>query len=74
VRAAFFAKRFAAADVLFDRAVDRGDWNDRFDRTRLLELLIAPVYLRALVTQESLRSWPVAEMVSIVLRGIDERK
>ena len=74
VRAAFFAKRFAAADVLFDRAVDRGDWNDRFDRTRLLELLIAPVYLRALVTQEPLRSWPVAEMVSIVLRGIDERK
>jgi AcrR family transcriptional regulator len=74
VRAAFFAKRFAAADVLFDRAVDRGDWNDRFDRTRLLELLIAPVYLRALVTQEPLRSWPVAEMVTIVLRGIDERK
>ena len=74
VRAAFFATRFAAADVLFDRAVDRGEWNDAFGRTRLLELLVAPIYLRALVTQESLRSWPVAEMVSTVLRGIDARK
>jgi AcrR family transcriptional regulator len=74
VRTAFFAERFAAVDTLFDRAVDRGEWNDRFDRTRLLELLVAPIYLRALVTEEPLKSWPVAEMVSTVLRGIDARK
>jgi AcrR family transcriptional regulator len=73
-RATFFAKRFAAADVLFDRAVGRGEWNDRFDRGRLLEMLVAPIFLRALVTQEPLRSWPVAEMVSIALHGIDARK
>ena len=74
VRAAFFAKRFAAADVLFDRAIDRGEWSDRVDRMRLLELLVAPIYLRALVTQQPLKSLPVAEMVSTVLRGIDMRK
>jgi len=74
VRAAFFAKRFAAADVLFDRAIDRGEWSDRVDRMCLLELLVAPIYLRALVTEESLKSWPIAEMVSTVLRGIDARK
>ena len=74
VRAAFFATRFAATDVLFDHAVDRGEWDDRFDRRRLLALLVAPIYMRALVTQESLRSWPVAETVSIVLRGIGVRK
>jgi len=74
VRAAFFAKRFAAADALFDRAVDRGEWSDRVDRMRLLELLVAPIYLRALVTQQPLKSLPVAEMVSTVLRGIDMRK
>jgi AcrR family transcriptional regulator len=74
VRATFFAKRFAAADVLFDRAAARGEWNDRFGRTRLLELLIAPIYLRALITQGSLRSWPVVETVSTVLSGIAARE
>jgi AcrR family transcriptional regulator len=73
-RAAFFAERFAAVDVLFDRAVDRGEWNERFDRGRLLELLIAPIYLRALVTQGSLRSWPVAEVVGTLLNGVHARE
>jgi AcrR family transcriptional regulator len=72
VRATFFAERFAAADVLFDRAIDRGEWNDSFDRGDLLELLIAPIYLRALVTQEPLRDWPVAKVVSAVLKSLNE--
>jgi len=70
VRAVFFAKRFAAADVLFDRAVERGEWNDTFDRGRLLELLVGPIFLRALVTQEPLKSWPISEVVGTILNGI----
>ena len=70
-RAAFFAGRFAAADILFNRAIDRGEWNDALSRKHMLEMLVAPIYLRALVTQEPLESLPVAKIVRVLLRGFN---
>jgi AcrR family transcriptional regulator len=66
-RADFFSARFEVAGVIFDRAAARGEWDMRLDWKPVLELLIAPIYLRALVTQQPLRAWPVDRIVRLVL-------
>jgi AcrR family transcriptional regulator len=67
VRAQFMSTRFEAAAVIFDRAAKRGEWNTRLGWKLPLELLIAPIYLRALVTGQPLRELPVTRMVNVVL-------
>lgn len=72
-RAQFLAARFAATDAIFDRAAQRGDWRERLDRRIVIELLVAPIYLRALVTNEPLRDWPVEQVVDAVLAAAARR-
>jgi AcrR family transcriptional regulator len=70
VRAQFLSARFEVAGLIFDRAAKRGEWNGSLDWKLLLELLIAPIYFRALVTQQSLRTWPVDKVVRVALAAI----
>ena len=66
-RYAFWQRRFSALRTIFDKAVARGDFPRHADPMQLLETLIAPLYLRALVTGESLEDWPRNEMVDRLL-------
>jgi AcrR family transcriptional regulator len=66
-RAQLLSARFEAAGVIFDRAKERGEWDGSLDWKMMLELLIAPIYFRALVTQQPLETWPVDMVVRFAL-------
>jgi len=66
-RNAFWRRRFSALRTIFDKAVSRGDFPRHADPMQFLESLIAPLYLRALVTGGSLEDWPRNEMVDRML-------
>jgi AcrR family transcriptional regulator len=66
----FFQARFATAANIFERAVQRGEWERGVDDRFVLEMLIAPLYFRALVTRQPLSGWPVAAAIEIVLAGL----
>jgi AcrR family transcriptional regulator len=71
-RAQFLSARFEAAGIIFDRAAKRGEWdgNGSLNWKLLLELLIAPIYFRALVTQQPLDTWPVDKVVRVALAAV----
>jgi len=62
-RHAFWQRRFKALRAMFDKAVSRVDFPRHADPMQFLETLIAPLYLRALITGESLDEWPRNEIV-----------
>jgi AcrR family transcriptional regulator len=66
-RSAFFVARFGAAEQIFERAAQRGEWSTDNNAKLLLELLIAPLYLRALVTNEPVIEWPIGRVVDALL-------
>ena len=74
-RASFFRARFAAAAaaVVFANAVRRGEWERGDDYKFALEMIVAPIYFRALVTQQPLRTWSVAPAVDLILAGVGAR-
>jgi AcrR family transcriptional regulator len=69
-RASFFEARFAAVAEIFANAVRRGEWEKGVDYKFALEMLVAPIYFRALVTQQLLRAWPVMDAVDVILAGL----
>jgi|SRR5690242_14701830 AcrR family transcriptional regulator len=60
-------RRFGLLRALFAKAVARGECPRDVDPIELIETLIAPLYLRVLLTGESLDEWPRREMVDRVL-------
>jgi AcrR family transcriptional regulator len=54
---------------IFDRAVARGEFPHDADPWQFLETLIAPLYLRLLVTGEPLKDWPHEELVDRLLHA-----
>jgi hypothetical protein len=57
-RRRYFRQRFDRARVMVDRAVARGEFPGHADPMVSLEMLVAPLYLRVLVTGEPLDDWP----------------
>lgn len=57
-RRSYFQQRFDLALAIFDRAVARGEFPPDADPIPCLEALIAPLYLRLLVTGEPIDAWP----------------
>ncbi len=53
-RERFWTDRFTRASVILDRAEARGELRPHIDRFRTLETLVAPLYLRLLLTREPL--------------------
>jgi AcrR family transcriptional regulator len=66
-RGSFFGQRFAKALEIFERAALRGEADLTRDGEVLIELLVAPLYLRALVTNQPLADWPMESIVDRVL-------
>jgi AcrR family transcriptional regulator len=66
-RRVFWRRRFDSIRTMFHRAVARGEFPRRADPMEFLETLIAPLYLRALVTAEPLEAWPRNEMIDRML-------
>jgi len=66
-RRRYWQRRFELVRALFAKAVARGDFPRHADPIEAIETLIAPVYLRALVTGEPLHGWPTKAMVDRIL-------
>ena len=66
-RRAYWQRRFNLARAIFDRAVSRGEFPRHADPIIFLEALIAPLYLRLLVTDEPIEEWPSSRMVDHLL-------
>jgi len=66
-RRSYFRRRLDLARVMVERAVSRGEFPRDADPSVLLEALIAPLYLRLLVTGEPLEDWPRDEMIDRLL-------
>jgi AcrR family transcriptional regulator len=66
-RRAYWRRRFDMVRIVFDRAKSRGELPRDLDPTVLVEALIAPLYLRLLVTEEPLEEWPANEMIDRLL-------
>ncbi len=67
---AFWAARFAQTGGVVWRAIDRGELPPETDAPTVLEALIAPLYLRLLVTGGDLSEEVVARAVDVLLNGI----
>jgi len=66
-RQTYWQRRLEAMRVILDRAVSRGEFPRRADPIAFLEALIAPLYLRALVTGKPIEEWPYDEMIDRLL-------
>jgi AcrR family transcriptional regulator len=66
-RRAYWQQRFNLVRVIFDRAVSRGEFPRHADPVVFLEALIAPLYLRLLVTGEPIEQWPTSKMIDHLL-------
>jgi len=60
-------RRFSLMRTILDKAVARGEFPRNADPVAFLEALIAPLYLRALVTAEPLDDWRSREMIDRLL-------
>jgi AcrR family transcriptional regulator len=72
-RRKYWQRRFELLRELFSKAVARGDCPRDVDPIELIEMLIAPLYLRVLVTGEPLGDWPLHEMIDRVLTAYGVR-
>ena len=66
-RRAFWRRRFELLKAIFDRALARGELTRPIDATIFLETLIAPVYLRVLLTGEPFEEWPYRDSIDRLL-------
>jgi hypothetical protein len=63
----FWTERFALAGALVQHGIDRGELPPRTDPDFLIESLIAPLYLRLLVTKQPLTDEYADRVVDSVL-------
>lgn len=66
----FWSRRFTLTGRVIWRAVDRGELPPETDVPLLLESLIAPLYLRLLVTGEELSEEFIVRVVDLILDGV----
>jgi hypothetical protein len=69
-RREYWRRRFERAAVIFERTVRRGELAEVGDPDFVLELLIAPLFLRALVTGAPLDEALPARIVDAMLNGL----
>jgi Tetracyclin repressor-like, C-terminal domain len=62
-----------AASVIIDRAIGRGELVAGTDARFALELLVAPVYARALLIRQSVGNATIEQIVDVLLRGLSCR-
>jgi AcrR family transcriptional regulator len=69
LRENFWAVRLAAAAAIVERAKLRKELPERVDARVVLETLAGPIYFRLMLTGESLKQWPLDEVVDRVVAG-----
>ena len=72
-RAQFWRSRFDLASVIVDRAKSRGELPDDIDPAMALELLIAPLHFRTLLTRQPVDEQRAGRVVDLLLKGIASR-
>ena len=72
-RAQFWQSRFGLARVIVDRATSRGELPDDIDPAMALELLIAPLHFRTLLTRQPVDEQLAGQVVDLLLKGIASR-
>ncbi len=68
-RAAFFTSRFAASSAIVERAAERGELPATTDPYRVIETLVAPAYMRALLGNRTFDDRFVADSVAFTIAG-----
>jgi len=66
----FWRSRFETARVMIDRAVTRGELPEDTDAALTLEILIAPLHFRALLTRRPIDDHLTGRIVDVLLTGI----
>jgi len=69
-RAEVLRVRFAAASVMAARGIERGEIRPDVEPKFAQELLVAPIYLRRLVTHEPIDDAFIERVVDVLLRGL----
>jgi AcrR family transcriptional regulator len=67
IRKAYWRVRLAAAALLVERAVARGEVDASLEGEQIIEALIAPFFFRALVSLDPVEGWPFEKMVDRML-------
>ncbi|WP_044515032.1 TetR/AcrR family transcriptional regulator [Mycolicibacterium septicum] len=70
VRQEFWTGRLELARTIIDRAIDRGELPAGTDPRLVLEVLVAPLSFRTLVTREAIDDGLCIRLVDLVLAGI----
>jgi len=73
-RQTYWRQRFSSIRVVFDRALSRGEFPAGVDPLEFFEVLIAPLYLRLLVTGEPLDEWPYEEAMDRLLTAYSAKR
>jgi AcrR family transcriptional regulator len=68
-RKEYWRSRLATASQVIERAVARGEIPGETDAMEFLEMLIAPLYFRALVSGESIETWPIEANIDRMIAG-----
>ena len=68
-RTAFWESRYRATEVMFSRAVARGELPPDTDARTAIELLIAPIHFRNLLTHERLDAKFASGLATYVIRA-----
>jgi AcrR family transcriptional regulator len=69
-RELYWPGRLGQIGVLFERAVARGEIAETADRALAVELLLAPLYFRLLITQAPLDDALAGRLADVILRGL----
>lgn len=69
-RAEFWKTRLGTASAIIDRAIDRGELPAGANAQRALELVIAPLHFRHLMTHQMIDDAYLDEVVEVVVRGL----
>lgn len=73
-RAQFWQARYLATRTVIERAVDRGELTADADHQLALELLVAPLHFRALLTRQPIDEGWIERMVDALLHGLAQRR
>ena len=69
-RAQFWKSRLDLASAMIARAKDRGEVPTDLDAATALELVIAPLHFRALLTRQPINEHDIAQLVDALLTGL----
>ena len=70
----YWQQRFEMLRALFAKAVARGEFPRHANPIQVIETLIAPLYLRVILTGEPLDDWPRHEMIDRMLAAYGARE